>query len=446
MLEQLREILLAVSKKMEALNKLCVDANWAVRDLTDTEKEQYQKLADEAKRTQDAIKREEEALQARNEAARLNQPANGAPRIEVSREHNHNEDGEYRGFAPMGKGGYGEFLQAVQREASGNGADKRLKELRAATGANEAVGSDGGTLIQSDHAEDLFTVAKDAGKLANLCKVIPVKSNSTSLNQVDETSLAIGSQFGGVRAYWRKEAGSVTATKPKFREQTVQLEAMEAVFYATEEQLEDAPQLETFANMAFGQAMGYQLDDAIVAGDGAGKPLGILNAPCTIVVAKESGQAADSLLYANLDNMVDRLLVGSEDKAVLFIHPSLRQKLRNVYTTPGSLTDFMPFLLMGGGKAGQLRDPINGYPIERIQQCKAPGDKGDIILADLSKYYLFRKGGIKASQSMHVAFLTSEKVFKWTIRVNGQPSLPSAITDANGSVTRSPFVTLAERA
>jgi HK97 family phage major capsid protein len=446
MLEQLRTLLAAVVQKMEGLNKLTIDEKGNVRSFSETEEQKYKEYSDEAERLRAMIRREESLQEAREDARRLDQAANNAPRIEVTREHNHNAEGEYRGFRPLGQGGYGEFLQCVQRFDAGKGEDKRLRELRAATGANEQVGYEGGSLIQSDHAEDLFTVAKQAGKLASKCKVIPVKGNSTTILRVDETSMAIGSQFGGVRAYWRKEAGTVTPTRPKFREENIQMEAMEALFYATEEQLEDAPQLETFANMAFGEAIGYQVDDAIVAGNGAGKPLGILNSPCLIVISKESGQAAASLLYANLDNMVDRLLVGCEENAILMIHPSLRQKLRNVYATPGSNTDFMPFLMSGGGKAGQLVDPINGFPIERVQQCKAPGSKGDIILGDLSKYHLYRKGGIKASQSMHVAFLTSERVFKWTVRLNGQPALVSAVQDANGSTTRSAFVALEERA
>lgn len=433
---------------MEQINSGCV-SDGKVRALTTEEETEYNNLEKEAETIRAAIKRAQAVSSDKSTVKELDSVSTKAPRIEVVREENHNEDGEYRGYAPVEKGGYGQFLSDVARAARTKEESKALRGLReystrAATGANEGVGADGGYLVQPDHGQNLQTVAKNAGVLSRECTSIPMSSNSTTIHMVDETSQAIGSQFGGVRAYWRAEAGSVTATRPKFREVNVKAEALEALFYATEEQLSDAPQLEAFADLAFREVMGFQLDDAIMNGNGAGKPLGILNAPCTISIAKESGQSADTLVYLNIDKMLDRLLVGYEEGAKFFVHPNVPQQLRNMVITQTN-TDFMPFL-PANGISGKPYDTINGRPIVRAQVCRALGDKGDIVLGNLKAYALFEKSGIQASQSMHVAFLTSERVFKWTMRANGMPLFNSAITDANGSTTRSPFVTLAERA
>jgi len=449
-LEELRARLDEVAKAMTELNDSAVEENGKLRSLSKDESEKFSALEKEARELRDTIRRRESAEDAKRDADRLNQVVSKAPRIEVIREEDCNDDGEYRGYKAGNKGGFGEFMIDVARAAQGQGESKRLRALqdsvqkRAATGANETVLGEGGFLTQSDHADLLFTNVKDAGTIASRCREIPMSNLYTTFNMVDETSLAIGSQFGGVKAYWRAEAGSFSSKKPKFKEVKVKAEAMDGLFYATEEQLADGPQLESFASLAFVTCMSYQLDDSIIAGDGAGKPLGIIKSPCRIAVAKEDSQTADTVVFNNIDKMVDRLMLGSESNAIWLIHPNVKRQLRNL-TIIGSHTDFMPFM-PAGGISGKPYDQLLGYPVVRSQVCRDLGDEGDVILADFSQYFLFRRQGISASQSVHVAFLTGERVFKWTLRANGMPIYSSAITDANGSTTRSPFVTLAARA
>jgi HK97 family phage major capsid protein len=444
MLKKLKELLTRKLARMEELSGKVVNEKGEVRKFTEDEQSEYSKLETEANEAKEAIKRAESLKEGQEVVRSLDRSTSESVSVQVTREDKHNEQGEFRGYKSIGKGGLGEFLKDIAAYAARGIQSDTLRQLRAATGASESVGADGGFLVQSDHAENLFTQAKDAGKIASRCTPVPMTTNSTTINLVDESSLAVGSQFGGVQAFWRAEAAQVTTSKPKFRQEAVRAEVLEALFYATEEQLEDAPQLETFANMAFSTAISYQLDDAVVSGSGAGKPLGVLNSGCLITIAKESGQAANTVKYENVDKMVDRMLVGSESNAVWYIHPDVRQQLRNAMWKPGTLTEY-PVYLPQGGISGSQNDSLYGYPVERLQQCKALSSLGDIILADFSKYLLFVKRGIAASQSAHVAFLTSERVFKWNMRVNGMPIFNKAITDANGSNTRSPFVTLAAR-
>jgi len=86
-------------------------------------------------------------------------------------------------------------------------------------------------------------------------------------------------------------------------------------------------------------------------------------------------------------------------------------------------------------------------PAECRSTCPpaAIGDVGDILFADFGEYLLVRKGGLNGQQSMHVKFIYNEMTFRWTYRVNGQPSWPSAVTQYKGTPTKSPFVALAAR-
>ena len=121
-----------------------------------------------------------------------------------------------------------------------------------------------------------------------------------TLHGVDEASRATGSRAGGVRGYWVAEAGEITSSYPKFREINLKLAKLACLVYTTEEMLEDVSVLSNFIENAGKAEIEFMLADAIINGDGAGKPLGILNSACLVSQAKESGQTATTIVEANL--------------------------------------------------------------------------------------------------------------------------------------------------
>jgi HK97 family phage major capsid protein len=440
--EELKRSLATKLERMEALSNSAVNEKGEVRKLLKEEQDEFTKLEGEVKDIEEAIKRELEIEKRKALVSDLDSAVVAAPVVKITKDENDDENGVVQVY--KGRGSFGAFLQDVKRQADTGRCSDRLEKLRAATGANETIGSDGGFLIQPDHADMLFTASKDSGTLAARCLSVPVSGNSTTINLVDETSLADGSQFGGVKSSWRAEATQVSPTRPKFRIENVRLDVLESLFYATEEQLEDAGQLEAFANVAFATSMGWKLDDAIINGTGAGMPLGVLNSTCLIPIAKEASQTTSTVIYQNVDKMVDRMLPGSTEP-VWYVHPDVVQQLRGMFWKGGSTTEYPVYLPYQAGADASKTGNLLGYAVEKKQQCKALGSVGDIIFGDFSKYALFRKRGILASQSAHVAFLTSERVFKWNLRAGGMPLFNKPITDAYGSTTRSPFIALAVR-
>ena len=100
-----------------------------------------------------------------------------------------------------------------------------------------------------------------------------------------------------------------------------------------------------------------------------------------------------------------------------------------------------------GGLSSQPYGTLFGRPVIPIEQCQTLGDKGDIILADMSQYILADKGGVQSASSIHVRFVNDESVFRFVYRVAGQPIWHSALTPFTGAAnTLSPFVTLNARA
>ena len=88
-----------------------------------------------------------------------------------------------------------------------------------------------------------------------------------------------------------------------------------------------------------------------------------------------------------------------------------------------------------------------GRPVIFTEHNKTVGDKGDIVFADPKGYYApIKNGGVKFAQSMHLFFDYDVEAFRWTFRMGGQPFLSGPVSSANGSNTKSHFVTLAARA
>ena len=344
------------------------------------------------------------------------------------------KDGEKR-FAS-----FGEQLMAAYRAAMPGGrVDERLT-TRAASGLNETNPSDGGFLVQQDFVSDLLKRTYETGILASKVKKIPISTNANSLkiNAIDEDSRANGSRWGGVQTYWEGEADQLAGSKPKFRILELSLKKLTGLCYATDELLQDAAALESVIKQAFTEEFGFKIDDAIVAGNGSGEPLGILSSGALVTVAKETSQT-EILKVENLVKIWNRLWSRSRANAVWYINQELEPYL---YTLKIGDT---PVYVPAGGLSEKPYGTLFGRPVIPLEQCSAAGDVGDIILADISQYLLIDKGGIKAASSVHVRFLYDENVFRFIYRVDGQPIWNKPLTPFKGSATVSPFVTLAKR-
>ena len=186
----------------------------------------------------------------------------------------------------------GEQMMAVYRASTPAGRIDRRLTTRSASGLNETNPSDGGFLVQKDFVADLLKRTYETGILASKIKKIPLSTNANGIkiNAIDEDSRANGSRWGGIQTYWENEADKITGSKPKFRTMELSLKKLTGLCYVTDELLQDAAALENVIREGFAEEFGFKIDDAILAGSGAGQPLGILNSGSLVKVDKEAGQ------------------------------------------------------------------------------------------------------------------------------------------------------------
>ena len=347
----------------------------------------------------------------------------------------------FRGERPFA--GLGEQMQAVHRAAVVHDRDPRL--VAAALGANETIPSDGGFLVQVDSSTELLRRTFDKAQLVSKVRKFPLGANSNGMkiNALKDDSRATGSRYGGVRGYWTAEAGTIMSSGPiQWREMELNLKKLAGVTYATDEMLQDAAFLESLLMEAFSDEFAFLLDDVILFGNGAGKPMGFMNSGCKVTVAKETGQAARTIVFENVQNMWSRLWAKSMPNAVWYINQDCYPQLNGMSMVIG--TGGVPVYLPPGGLSQAPYGTLMGRPVMPIEFCETLGTEGDIILADLSQYMMIDKS-VAAASSIHVAFLTGEQAFRFIYRVDGQPIDNKPVTPYKGTATQSPFVTLATR-
>ena len=424
----MKELLRSKLDAQAALVKAAIDAG---RAMTDDEQSKYDSLEVEIKAMEKTIDAQAKIdARAKEDNTPVNTPLYAEPKNSNKKLWSHS----------------GEFLMAVKNAGTPGGTiDNRLFVKNAATGLGESINSDGGFLVESDFVKELMTKTYEVAVVANRTRKIPIgpMSNGIKIPAIDETSRVNGSRYGGIQAYWTGEGNTPTASKPKVRMIDMDLEKLMALCYITGELMNDSTALEAYISQAFVDEMAFKLDDALINGTGAGMPLGVLNAGCTVSVAKEAGQAATTVVYENVLKMWARMWARSRQNAVWFVNQDIEPQLHTMSLAVG--TGGIPVYMPAGGIAGTPYSTLFGRPVVPIEQCATVGTVGDIILADMSQYLVIEKGGVQADNSIHVRFLYDENTFRFMMRVNGQPMWNAALTPFKGTNTQSPFITLATR-
>ena len=355
--------------------------------------------------------------------------------------------------------GFGEQLLAIRSQAMDpTSADPRLFEINKRgqpAGASEQVPSDGGFLVYPDFSQEIELIAHDTGLVYQRGKKLPITmaTNAIKIPGIDEQSRVDGSRWGGIRMYWQNEADNLVGSKPKFRLIQLELKKLTGLFYATDEIIADTGLLGATVTQGFGEELGFKMDDAAINGDGMGKPQGVLGANALIVIPKETGQTAKTVVFQNVIKMYYRLHARSRKTAVWFVNQDVEQQLLSLTLPVGTggssvvagVAPAGPMFYTPPGFNGNQYGMLMGLPVIPIEQYQTLGTQGDIVLADMTQWVWIDKGAMQQAVSMHVQFLTDQMTFRWIYRVDGQSLWHTPLTPFAGTNTQSPFLTLATR-
>ena len=402
------------------------------RDLTD--EEQDAQKADQAKLDRQMAQiKQLESLSA-NKAAIGTDPAPAAPATPAA-----TLPATPRNPAPSNDGfkSLGEFAQAVRFANPMAGGDFRMDDrLSAPSNVHTEQGDAAGSyLVPAEYRDAIVDlVFGDSDAIMSLIGPEPTSKNRVQ-GLGDETT-----PWGtnGVQAYWRSESDQMTASKLNLTPRETPVEEVYAFVNASEELLEDAPRLTSYLQKKAPAAIRWKATDAFMWGDGVGKPQGWMTSDALVSVAKESGQAADTIVTANIGKAFARMI--APEQAVWLANSDTLPQLMALESTAGQPLWQPNYAVAPGGM-------LLGRPIYWTDHADTVGDLGDLQFVNPNGYEAFRKqNGVSFAESIHLFFDYNVRAFRWIFRIGGQPVLSAPVTPARSSATKSHFVAIAARA
>lgn len=415
------------------------------RDLTEVEQKNVDGLfAEFEKVNADVARRERVAKQTEMLEASMGRKSDADAIVEDARDSAVKAAATPRDPFATNRGGFttfGEFALAVagatQNARVGGSIDPRLLRSAATTVGTEKVGQDGGFLVPPEWRNEIMKKVVAENELMQRTFNMPTSKNSIVLN-TDETTPWDAS--GGIQAEWLEETGTLSQSKPKLQQKQIRLHKLGALVNVSEELLDDAPAMASYLTRHAPEKLVRKVNEAIVRGDGNGKPLGILSSDALISTAAESGQAAATIQLENVINMYSRLYAPFYNTAAWFINQDIIPQLYTMGQNNQNV--FIPNSSAANAPHGMLL----GRPIIPTVECSALGTVGDIILADMTQYLTsVKSGGVKSDVSIHLYFDQDVTAFRFVMRVAGQPLWNTAITPPNSAATKSWAVALATR-
>jgi HK97 family phage major capsid protein len=342
-------------------------------------------------------------------------------------------------------GSFGEFLYAAHRanhkDAGYRHVDPRLqwfrdeKEPGQSKTMTENVGAAGGFLVPGEFMAELQGVMAENALVRPRATIIRMRHRDISIPVVLQTGTTAGVPhwFGGMKFYWGEEAAEKTNSDPAFGKVTLSAKKLYGYTYASDELVDDAAiSLSDFLGGPMGMSGGlaWTEDYSFINGTGAGQPLGVINAPATITVARAG--TTTPVTYPDLVNMVESFLPSG--RGVWFISQSA---ISNLMT----LVDGASAYIWGSTEKG-VPNTLLGYPVVFTEKCPRVGSAGDVILADWRYYLIGDRQATTLESTQYDRWKYDETSWRAVHRVDGQPWLSDALRYQDGTTEVSPFVIL----
>jgi HK97 family phage major capsid protein len=334
----------------------------------------------------------------------------------------------------------GDYCSAIH--FANRSAENVSRMSRIMNSFSSIVPSDGGFLIPETLRAELLRVSLENAVIRSRARVIPMETLRVPIPMIDSTTNN-GSVYGGMIAYWAEESAALTESQAKFGKIVLEANKLTGFAIAPNELLNDS--LMSFValiDQLWPEALAFFEDLGFIRGSGVGEPYGVLNNLATVAVAKETGQAANTILWENVVKMFARMLPASLNRAVWLVSPDVFPQLATMALSVGT-----------GGSAVWLNNGVGGppatilgRPVVITEKMNTLGAQGDIAFVDLGYYLIGDRQQMSARSSEEYRFANDQTAFRIIQRVTGRPWLQNALTPANGGNTLSPFVELAVRA
>lgn len=314
-----------------------------------------------------------------------------------------------------------------------------LKTLTGVKDVTERTGAEGAYLIPTPLSTEFYRFEPEADVVWPRARVWNMSSRTQHWPALDQTGSTAGTTnfLGGFKPLWNETGTDKPEDEPTFRQIKLETNEMSVYTEVHEDVLRDSIiNLTQFISQLGRDAVRFYMDEAFLDGNGVGQPLGIINAPATLTVARNT---ANQFNYVDATAMLELLTPGSYANAIWILNVTVLDQLLEMTDPLGA------YVWQPNAREG-IRGPLFGLPVVFTEKTPALGTEGDVILADCRHYYVGLSGEIYVAVSEHYQFRANKVAIKVVGFVDGQPALSQAIYLKDGTNQVSPFVMLTDAA
>jgi HK97 family phage major capsid protein len=236
--------------------------------------------------------------------------------------------------------------------------------------------------------------------------------------------------YGGVKFTWANENSAIAETEPAFKQYTLRALTMAGIVRVSNRMLASTTFDAQIRRILAESASDY-LDYYFIRGNGAGEPLGVLNAQALVSVARDT---ASQFKPVDAAKMLERLMPGSLGRAVWLIHPTVLPQL--VQFSVGNTPVWQPNWREG------IAGTLMGIPVVLTEKVNPLGTAGDVLLADFSMYAVQLVRDIEIAASADAYFEYDQTAYRLTVYADGTPRVVDKAKYIGTNVEVSPFVRL----
>jgi HK97 family phage major capsid protein len=343
-----------------------------------------------------------------------------------------------------------------------------------------------GMTLPTGMSEFVFDRARTTQGPWSRCNWRAITEREWLMPAVAETARTNGNRWGGIQAYWGVgEASPTPSTQPSVA--SIRFTPHDLRIYTpgiSRDLWDDAVKIQLWFEYVAQSEMRFQIENGMINGPGAGittggaptvppigsvvGPQGVVNAACTVVVAKQSGQSVSTIQAINIDQMWSAIAAGSKENAVWHCNDDTLQYIDQLAVSG----QFPEGLYFPRGYFGNQYATLKGANIIPSECCPVIGNVGDLICVDWSDYYLtyirpkstaspmfeimipsdlphrgavgMPPGSVESRFTDQQFFTTDALAFLWKVRIDGHFLWNSTVTNVNGAIV-GPAAVLAAR-
>lgn len=344
----------------------------------------------------------------------------------------------------------GEFIDALRfGDQTGRLKDRRVNEKTGGYEVPEAfrsafmpsvrndfsmdTGSQGGFAVPELYLTDVKMLSPEDMVVRPRASVIPAGDFPDTQLNLPVLNQGSNGVYGGVTVQWTAEGEAKPDTSASLQELQLQPQEVSATTVLTNKLIRNWSAASSFISNLLSVATSAAEDMAFLQGDGVGKPSGIINAAGAMAISRAT---ANEITFADVSQMRASLYSESLSGAVWVANQSIIPQMVSIQDVNGR------YIFIRGDVTKGIPDTLYGVPIIFSGRTPALGSKGDLILADFSKYLIKDGSGPFIAASPHVLFQSDKTMLRITWNVDGEPWVTAPLTLEDGVTQVSPFVIL----